>query len=53
MHKDILVELESSIDSYALKALANSLYDFCKDNNITLEGAVKIYIDLHPQLTRR
>lgn len=53
MHKDILVDLQGCIDNYALKAVAESLFEFCDSNNITLEDAIKMYIDLHPNLTGR
>lgn len=51
MHKDILVDLDACVDSYAFKYAADSLIQFCNDNNITLDDAMKMYIDLHPHLT--
>ena len=47
MHKDLLIELQQSMDSFALETVIDSLHNFCKTNNVSLEDALKIYIDVY------
>lgn len=47
MHKDLIIDLQQSMDTFALETVIDSLHNFCKTNNVSLEDAIATYIDVY------